>query len=158
MLMLVVAAQAAPPAPPAPPAATGQKVVSEVVVIRKDDKDAPKEKMRVEERKVVIIQGGKDGADAATHAEHMAHKHGDHAMIVAKCNDGTQVSSDATGEKDGKKTETRIMVCAKGENRLAALEQAQKRISENKDIPDNVRSNVLAQLSAEIARLKADKK
>ena len=87
----------------------------------------------------------------------MAHMHDGHAMIMAKCNDGTQVSSDATDSKDGKKTETRIMVCAKGENRLAALEQAQKRISENKDIPDNVRANVLAQLSAEIARLKAAK-
>jgi hypothetical protein len=158
MLSLAAAVQAAPPAPPTPPEATGQKVVSEVVVIRKDDKDAPKEKMRVEQRKVIIMQGGKDHADAATHAEHMAHMHGDHAMIVAKCYDGSQVTSDsATGEKDGKKTETRIMVCAKGENRLAALEQAQKRIAENKDIPDDVRSNVLAQLGAEIARLKAVK-
>lgn len=158
MLTMLLLAAAFHPEPPAPPAPTpGRQVVNEVVVIRSGDaKDDAKAK--VERRQVMIIRDGKAAPGSAAHDEHIRRIEGANATVLADCDNGSRFDSQASGEKDGKKSETRILVCTKGGNQLEALERAHKRIAENKNIPDDVRAKVLAQMDARIAQLKSGQK
>jgi hypothetical protein len=176
--LMLAAVQAATPVPPAPPAAApGDRTIVREIVIHEHSagKSGAKDKGKNERREIMIIRSG-DRAAAAGEADRRIRivdvepgKAGERREIrilrelgsaggpriaMVDCDSGSKVDSETVG-KDGKKT--RVMVCAKGGNQVDALERASKRIAENKELPDDVRTRVLAQMEAQIARLKAGK-
>lgn len=114
-------------------------------VMLRDGKDIPKEG---EKREIHVIRSG-SGPHAA------------HGALIADCKDGRRFETEAAGGKDGDKGRTKVMLCTRGDkgpgDMTEALERAAKRISENKDMPADVRARVLGSLNDEIARLKTGK-
>jgi hypothetical protein len=176
--LMLAAVQAATPVPPAPPAAApGDRTIVREIVIHEHPagKSDDKAKDKGQRREIMIIRSG-DRAAARGEANRRIRivdvdpgKPGERREIrilrepgraqgarvaMLDCDSGSKVDSESVG-KDGKKT--RVMVCAKGGNQVEALERASKRIAENKELPDDVRTRVLAQMEAQIARLKAGK-
>jgi hypothetical protein len=169
--LLFAAAQAAAPVPPA--AQPGERTVVREIVVHRDDKPIAA-KGRDERREIVIIRNG-DRTAAGSGPEprvrivdiepgkqderreiRILREPGAAGTKIAmlSCDNGAKVDSEATGQ-DGKKT--RVMICAQGGNQIEALERASKRVADIKDIPEDVRTKVLSQMNAEIARLKTAK-
>lgn len=171
-MLLLAAVQAAPtPTPPAPPAPP--KIVNEVVIRTFKDGLTVRTETRSGERREVIVTndgkpgegeqririgGGEPGKPGEKREITIVRENatgGAQVAMVDKCAGDARFESRAESDKEGKKTEARILVCSRGNGQVEALERASKRLAENKDIPDDVRNRVLTQMSAEIARLKA---
>lgn len=169
--LLFAAVQAA--APLQPVAQSGERTVVREIVVHRDDK-ATAARGKDERREIVIIRSG-DRAAAGSRPEPRVRivdvapgKEGERREIrilrepgaagteiaMLSCDNGAKVESEAV-DKDGKKT--RVMICAQGGNQVEALERASKRVADNTDIPEDVRTKVLSQMNAEIARLKTAK-
>jgi hypothetical protein len=162
MLLAATQAAAAPPAQPAPEA--GKKVVREIVIRENGvERVIHRDEGGSEHRRVMILEG--PPAKLGEKGDIVIHRlpgEGPRVMMLHRgCADGEKFETEAEGEKGGKKTRTKILLCnkegASPATRAEALERAAKRIAENKTMPEDVRTRVLAQLNAEIARLKAGK-
>lgn len=167
LMMAALQAAPVPPATPAPSAgdrtvvreivihdhadkaAKGKEERREIVIIRSDDRKAAAEGDR--RVRIVDVRPGEGGEQREVR---ILREPGAAAPRIAMidCDASSKVDAEAT-DKDGKKT--RVMVCAQGGNQVEALERASKRIAENKELPEDVRARVLAQMSAQIARLKS---
>lgn len=168
-LLLSAALQAAAPAPPVAPtppapsiAEPGTKVVREIIIVGgKDPKDATVPEGMKKHREIMIVDQQGD-TRAADRERIRMYRHGPgegRIAMLRNCEGAQQFETRADGEKDGKAVKTHVKFCHKGKPDPAAmvegLERASKRIAENKEMPEEVRSRVLASLQAEIARLKA---
>jgi bla regulator protein blaR1 len=75
------------------------------------------------------------------------------------CKGDGPVSSDVTGFDGKNKSRVRIVMCGKGQTRIARMEaikgmrEAQSEVRSDKDIPDNVRQSVLDSLEKQIDRM-----
>ena len=107
---------------------------------------------RTEIRKVVMYGEGKDD-EARMLSKEVRDK-------IAKCK-GEKVEANADINKDGKKQTTRIMVCAKpGESKAElaqSLEKALGRIEGEDAMTPEAKAQIVAQLRAKIAELRAGK-
>ena len=174
--LMLAAVQAATPVPSAPPpsapgnstivrqivihegadgkktaSTAGKEVRHEIIVVRDGEgKTANDADRRI---RIVDVENGKAGERREIRILRQPGA-GGARLAMLSCDSGASIDSQNVG-KDGKKT--RVMVCAQGGNQVEALERASRRIAENKDIPDDVRTKVLSQMSAEIARLKSAK-
>lgn len=178
--LMLAAVQAATPVPPAPPAAApGDRTIVREIVIHEHAGDMAKDgKNKEQRREIIMIRSGDRAATAKGEVDKRIRivdvepgKAGERREIrilrepggpgpriaMLDCDSGSKVDSETTG-KDGKKT--RVMVCAKGAegaSRVEALEKAAKRIADNKELPEDVRTRVISSLNEEIGRLKAGK-
>lgn len=170
-MLMTAAVQAATPVPPTPPATTpGDRTIVREITFEQG-KDKP------ERREIIIIRGGDRAAAAKDEADRKVRivdlesdKTGERREIrilragglgsriaMLDCDSGSKIDSESIG-KDGRKT--RVMVCAggsEGASRVEALEKAARRIADNKELPEDVRTRVVSSLNAEIGRLKAGK-
>jgi hypothetical protein len=163
-MLMLAAAQAAPtpPMPPEPP----KKIVREIVVIDgKDGKPIVLPEGKDSRTNVILMRDGKPPADGEKHEIRIVRAPGATGgaeTMIADCDTSRRFETSAAAEKDGKKTQTRIVLCpANGESNatfVQSLENAAKRISESKDMPEDVRTRVLASLNAEIRRLETSGK
>lgn len=160
LLLSAAIAQAAPPAPPPPPE---KKIVREIIVLDgKDGTSVTTPDGQSETRRIVIREGGPKGSTTEdvriVRVDRDGAAQGEHRIAMTDCDTGSAVSTDqSVTDKDGKKVQTRIMICAKGDpaKRVEALQNAQKRIAENKDLPAETRDRITASLESQIARIKA---
>lgn len=175
LLTLAAIAQPAAPTPPAPQERSRTIIIStdrggetvrtersgggggereEVIVLRNRGEGAREPRVRIfgdsdrrgERREVTIIRENGTGGER-----------GSRVSVIGGCDGDDRFESSTESDKDGKKVESRVVVCSRGGNRLEALERVSKRLSENKELPADLRSRVLSQVEAEIARLKAGK-
>jgi hypothetical protein len=143
MLTIIAAAAAAAllhphtPAPPAPPSVdhpAGTKVFRHVIVREGDKAEAP----AGVKRPFVL-------------------RRGEGELTLNDCEGGRRFETAAEGTKDGKKTETRIVLCGKKDGTDSSyaevLDRAAKNIAADKELPADVRDRVVASINAEIARL-----
>lgn len=92
--------------------------------------------------------GGKDGAARAGDPER-------HVRVMANC-DGEKFETNSLGGTEAKKENVKFLVCTrKGESLLPALEKAAARIEQESDIPAERKAEILSQLRAKIAELRA---
>lgn len=134
-------ANPAPPTPPTPDAATKGET-RQVVIIRNVGKDGKTQEKRTE---TVILKPG-----------------GERTAIKLDCDQGRKFETEAEATSDGKKQKTKIMLCARpGESDASyadALKRAADRIAYNKNLPEDVRTRVVAALNTEIAKLSVSAK
>ncbi|MFM2411042.1 MAG: hypothetical protein RL481_1870 [Pseudomonadota bacterium] len=82
--------------------------------------------------------------------------------VRANCRDGQPVSTDVSGFDGKNKSRVRVVMCGKGQAKLARLEaikglrEAQSEIREEEDMPDNIRKSVLDSLEKQIDRMEAE--
>jgi bla regulator protein blaR1 len=83
----------------------------------------------------------------------------DISEIRTNCKKGQPVSTDVQGFDGQNKSRVRVVMCGRGEAKVARLEalkglrEAQSEIERDKDIPDNVRKSVLDSLEKQIDRM-----
>ena len=81
--------------------------------------------------------------------------------ITRNCKRGQPVTTDVSGFDGQNKSRVRVVMCGKGQARIArlealkGLEEARRDIGEDKDIPENVRKDVLRKLEQEIRKLES---
>lgn len=81
--------------------------------------------------------------------------------ITANCNQGQPVSTDVSGFDGQNKSRIRLVMCGKGEAKIARIEalkglrEARSDIGQDKDIPENVRKEVMEKLGQQIRKLEA---
>lgn len=113
--------------------------------------EAAKEEKQVVEKKVIIrhADGDKDTAELGALTPEMRAK-------IEKC-EGKPLEAEVQGGTADKKQRTRIVLCAKGDGPQAAerLENALKRIESDSDISPETKAELLAQLRAKIAEMRA---
>jgi hypothetical protein len=112
--------------------------------------DVAKEE-KVVEKKVIIrhADGDKDAAELRTLSPEMRAK-------IEKC-DGQPLEAEVQGGAADKKQRTRVILCAKGDGPQAAerLEKALTRIESDSDMSPETKAQLLAQLRAKIAEMRA---
>lgn len=113
--------------------------------------DEPKSGQSEEVVKRIEIRESTGGKDVVVH-------NGDHdrmVRVIAAC-DGEKFEAGVQGGTEAKKENIKFMICAKkGENLLPALEKAAARIEREDDIPAERKAEILSQLRAKIAELRA---
>lgn len=81
--------------------------------------------------------------------------------ITKNCKNGEPVTTDVSGFDGQNKSRVRIVMCGKGQAKLARLEalkglqEARSDIADDKDIPDSVRKEVVEKLEEQIRKLEA---
>lgn len=81
--------------------------------------------------------------------------------ITKNCKNGEPVTTDVSGFDGQNKSRVRIVMCGKGQAKLARLEalkglqEARSEIADDKDIPDSVRKEVVDKLEEQIRKLEA---
>jgi beta-lactamase regulating signal transducer with metallopeptidase domain len=113
--------------------------------------EAAKDEKQIVEKKVIIrhADGDKNTAELDALSPDMRAK-------IEKC-EGKPLEAEVQGGTADKKQHTRIILCAKGDGPQAAegLEKALKRIESDSDISPETKAELLAQLRAKIAEMRA---
>jgi bla regulator protein blaR1 len=79
--------------------------------------------------------------------------------VRGNCKEGHPVSTDVNGFDGKNKSRVKIVMCGKGQAKLARLEaikglqEAQREVESDKDIPDSIRKSVLDSLEKQIDRM-----
>lgn len=79
--------------------------------------------------------------------------------VRANCKEGEPVSTDVQGFDGQNKSRVRVVMCGKGQAKLARLEaikglrEAQREVEDDKDIPDSIRKSVVDSLEKQIDRM-----
>jgi bla regulator protein blaR1 len=82
--------------------------------------------------------------------------------ITKNCREGHPVATDVSGFDGQNKSRVRIVMCGKGQAKVARLEalkglrEARGEIADDKDIPEGVRKNVMEKLEEQIRKLEAE--
>jgi beta-lactamase regulating signal transducer with metallopeptidase domain len=113
--------------------------------------DVAKDEKQIVEKKVIVrhVDGKKDATELGALSPEMRAK-------IEKC-EGQPIEADFENKADGKKQRTRVVLCAKGDGPEAAerLEKALTRIESDTELSPEAKAQVLAQLRAKIAELRA---
>lgn len=131
-----------PPAPPMPPEGGRQ-----VVIVKHGDHAAHGKGEKREVHTMVFRHGG-DGAA-------MPMAHGEGGMAMAHCTEGKPVVARVDKTSEGKQHHSVVMVCAKPGDKgasLAGLRSARERVAADKNMPADVKADVLKQLDGEIEK------
>ena len=113
--------------------------------------DVAKDEKEIVEKKVIIRHA--DGEKGTTELRELSPEL---RAKIEKC-EGQPVEADFQNKADGKNQRTRVILCAKGDGPQAAerLEKALTRIESDTEMSPEAKAQVLAQLRAKIAELRA---
>jgi hypothetical protein len=81
---------------------------------------------------------------------------GDHAMAISNCNGGKPIEAKTESTVNGERKVSRVVLCSKGGDKaqaLAGLKQARDKVASDPGLSTEIKSEVLKQLDAEIAKL-----
>ena len=140
-----------PPEPPMPPEAPGWEGAPpsgrHVVVMREHGKGGDAKTDKREVHTMVFTQSGE--------GKTMPMVHGEGAMTMTHCSDGKPVVASVNKTNAGKQHHSVVMVCAKSGDKgasLAGLRNARERVAADKNMPADVKADVLKQLDGEIEK------
>lgn len=140
-----------PPMPPMPPMAPmPPEGGRQVVIVKHGDGPDHAAHGKGEKREVhtMVFRHGGDGAA-------MPMAHGEGGMAMAHCTDGKPVVARVEKTSEGKQHHSVVMVCAKSGDKgasVAGLRSARERVAADKNMPADVKADVLKQLDGEIEK------
>ncbi|MCC6926925.1 M56 family metallopeptidase [Novosphingobium sp.] len=120
--------------------------VQKIVMVSTDGAGAPKAGKH-EVRSFVMSHNGDGKAVAWT---------GDHAMAMSTCSEGKPITATSESNEGGKREVSRVMICSKAGDKAHALDglkKARDRVARDSNLSDKIKSEILQQLDAEIAKL-----
>lgn len=134
--------------------APGDHAGHSVVMVKRlgaDGKDTAETGTERREVRTFVMRHDGAGADpSAMHGE---------AFAMTGCADGKPIEARSESTVDGKRQTSRVVICSKGGDKaqaLAGLKKARERVANDASLSGEIRSEVLKQLDAEIARLGAE--
>jgi len=129
----------------------GEHSGHQVVIVKRvdgDGKDGGENRTERREVRTFVLHG--DGKDVD-----MAKMH-DGAMVMTGCSEGKPIEAKSESTVNGERKISKVMICSKGGDKaqaLAGLKKARDKVAADSSLSDEIKTEVLKQLDAEIAKL-----